>query len=75
MRYGKFSRITLILPLFKTVALANSLRGLAQQSKASSLLRRRRGHAPQDKLRRLKQRHSPSCKRFTTHTGMQRVPF
>jgi hypothetical protein len=40
MRYGKGSRKTLILPLFKTVALANSLRGPAQQRKASSLLRR-----------------------------------
>ncbi len=40
MRYGKGSRKTLILPLFKIVALANSLRGPAQQRKASSLLRR-----------------------------------
>ena len=36
MRFGKASRISLILPLFKTVALANRLRGLAQQRKASS---------------------------------------
>jgi hypothetical protein len=43
MRYCKGSRISLILPPFKTVALANSLRGLAQPRKASSLLRRRRG--------------------------------
>jgi hypothetical protein len=49
MRYGKASRISLILPLFKT---ANSLRGLAQQKKASSLLRRIRGRASRGKLRR-----------------------
>ena len=75
MRYGKASRISLILPLFKTVALANSLRGLAQQRKASSLLRRRRVRAPRGKLRRRNQRCSPSCRRFTTHTGRQRVSF
>jgi hypothetical protein len=38
MFYGKASRISLILPLFKTDALANSLRELAQQRKSSSLL-------------------------------------
>jgi hypothetical protein len=38
MRYGKASRISLILPLFKTDALAKSLRVLAHQRKAISLL-------------------------------------
>ena len=52
MRYGKAPRISLIMPPFKIVGLANSLRGLAQQRKASSLLRRRRGRAPRGKLRR-----------------------
>jgi hypothetical protein len=52
LRYGKASRIALILPLVKSVALTNSLRGLAQQRKASSLLRRGRGRAPRGKLRR-----------------------
>ncbi len=32
-RYGKAFRVSLILPLLKTVAPANSLRGLAQQKK------------------------------------------
>ncbi len=41
MRCGQGTLMSLILPLFKTVALANSLRALAQEreSKASSLLR------------------------------------
>ncbi len=43
--------------------------------KASSLLRRRRGRAPRGKLRGRKQRCSPSCRRFTSHTGRRRVSF
>jgi hypothetical protein len=38
MRYGKASRISLILPLFGPDALAKSLRALVHQRKASSLL-------------------------------------
>jgi hypothetical protein len=46
MRYGKASRISLILPPFKTEALAKSLRALSLQGKAISLLRRKTGRAP-----------------------------
>jgi hypothetical protein len=59
MRFGKTSLISLILPVFKKKTLANRLRGLAQQSKASSLLCRRRGRAPRVNLRRRSQRCSP----------------
>ena len=59
MRYGKASHISLILPLFKADALAKSLRALAHQRKASSLLRRSRGRATRVKLRRCSRRCSP----------------
>jgi hypothetical protein len=50
---GKGSLISLILPLFKTKALANSLRGLAYKpSKERKIMSRRRGRAPRVKLRR-----------------------
>jgi len=59
MRYGKASRISSILPLLKTDALAKRLRALAHQRKTSSLLHnRRRGHTPRGTLRRRKQRCS-----------------
>ena len=75
MCYGEVSRISLLLPLCKTVALASSLRRLTQPRKASSLLCMRRGRAPRGKLRLLHRRnqcYSPSCS-FTTHTGRQHV--
>ncbi len=50
---------SLVLPLFKTDALANSLRALEQQRKTSSLLRKRTGRAPRVKLGRRSQRCSP----------------
>jgi hypothetical protein len=47
MLCGKVSLISLILPLFKTTALANSLRGLAyKQRKARKIMSRRRELAP-----------------------------
>ena len=43
----------MMLPLFKTKALANSLRGSAyKQSMARKIMGRRRGRAPRVKLRR-----------------------
>jgi hypothetical protein len=59
MRYAKAFRILLFLHLFMTDVLANNLRALAQQRKARSLLRRRRGRTPGGKLRRHNQRSSP----------------
>jgi hypothetical protein len=50
MRYGKVSRISPSLPLFKKVELTNSLRVLSLQRQASSLLHRRRGRVPRVKL-------------------------
>ena len=75
MRYGKTSCISLILFFLKTVTLPNRLRGPAQQRKTSSLKRRRRGCAPRGKLRRRNQCCLPTCMRFTTHIGKQRVSF
>ena len=53
MLCGNGTLISLILPLFKTKALANSLRGSAyKKSKARKIMSRRSGHAPRVKLRR-----------------------
>ena len=50
---GKGTPISLILPLFKTKALANRLRGLSyKQSKARKIMSRRRGRTPTVKIHR-----------------------